>query len=661
MLFRSVYPPAVKKFMKQYIALLKMVAVHNIDGYVNPWNGNKLTEIYGGFFRGKGFYLPHGVDTGLYEFAPDAREGVKASGTNVKVDFKTTRESLAISTEEQQQRAVLISTIKAGLVGYVSSRGRVSVQGSVGRGTDLPGQYDVDIIALLKSGFDGTRDGTAALDAIKRSLETKGYRLDHTGSRPHNGSQWLLSGVVYNSTGRPLTKFEVTLEREKVIYPDLFNKQMSQIEERYSSSGREAVLADIRLMKHLLQNVVESYKWYHGGLSGIGAEQLVIQSGGTTNNGWQVQGLGSFAKAMQLIYDQGYDKQNRTIRSVEAVRTGFQVFNMDGSNILSNLNEWSWRRLVHAARVYVEGSTNGDAFDSPDQLRYSLEYAVGYRKNAVKGYELVVDRNTGQRLGSQSTYDFERVGEDRFYVFATSADQVRAFENGEFTSYIRKSVDAAMTGAPAKQEQYNTAVDKDIDGLVSLLENPNLGEAEKRDALDRALGVIDRVKGSTGDLFQADRAVWAFTSLADIGAGNEATESFRELLDRGYSGIDLVRALNGDFVVDEAVRATSGVGSLNQSFSSVVSAAVSGNSLADTGATRDSAQKGGIDFNPTRMDLNVMNGGRGIQYNFDPAMIQRLQNSTGFTPVIIDIQPMTTSVPMFLGLRDAADKLAAVR
>ena len=72
-------------------------------------------------------------------------------------------------------------------------------------------------------------------------------------------------------------------------------------------------------------------------------------------------------------------------------------------------------------------------------------------------------------------------------------------------------------------------------------------------------------------------------------------------------------------------------------------------------------EKGGIDFNSAKMNLDIMNGGHGIEYNFDPAMIQQLQNSPGFTPEVIDIQPMTTSVPMFLGLNDGADKMAAVR
>ncbi len=66
------------------------------------------------------------------------------------------------------------------------------------------------------------------------------------------------------------------------------------------------------------------------------------------------------------------------------------------------------------------------------------------------------------------------------------------------------------------------------------------------------------------------------------------------------------------------------------------------------------ADNGGIDLTRDRMGLQVHSGGQGVQFNFDPAMIQQLQNAPGLAPVIIDIQPMTTTVPMFLGLKDDA-------
>ena len=52
------------------------------------------------------------------------------------------------------------------------------------------------------------------------------------------------------------------------------------------------------------------------------------------------------------------------------------------------------------------------------------------------------------------------------------------------------------------------------------------------------------------------------------------------------------------------------------------------------------------------MGLKVQGEGQGVQFKFDPAMIQQLQHSSGLTPVIIDIRPMAVTVPMFLGAND---------
>ncbi len=67
-------------------------------------------------------------------------------------------------------------------------------------------------------------------------------------------------------------------------------------------------------------------------------------------------------------------------------------------------------------------------------------------------------------------------------------------------------------------------------------------------------------------------------------------------------------------------------------------------------ADADMAKKGGIDFTRDRMIFYIQNAGQGVHFKFDPAMIQQLQNASGLTAVIIDIRPMTTTVPVFLGL-----------
>ncbi|MBF0490440.1 MAG: hypothetical protein HQL15_07435 [Candidatus Omnitrophica bacterium] len=61
---------------------------------------------------------------------------------------------------------------------------------------------------------------------------------------------------------------------------------------------------------------------------------------------------------------------------------------------------------------------------------------------------------------------------------------------------------------------------------------------------------------------------------------------------------------------------------------------------------------GGIDLTSDKA-MQVKNDGNGeIKFHLDPTQLAQLQNASGFTPVIIGIQPMT-DIKLFLGLNDA--------
>ena len=67
--------------------------------------------------------------------------------------------------------------------------------------------------------------------------------------------------------------------------------------------------------------------------------------------------------------------------------------------------------------------------------------------------------------------------------------------------------------------------------------------------------------------------------------------------------------------------------------------------------TRTIVSKGGIDFNFGRIKLVNQENSSSIEFRIDPAQLQQLQNATGFSPVIIGIQPIN-SLNGFLGLAD---------
>ncbi len=59
--------------------------------------------------------------------------------------------------------------------------------------------------------------------------------------------------------------------------------------------------------------------------------------------------------------------------------------------------------------------------------------------------------------------------------------------------------------------------------------------------------------------------------------------------------------------------------------------------------------KGGIDFNSSKLNLQVQDGGLKIHFQVDPAMVEQIENAAGLTPDIISIQPAADIRP-FLGL-----------
>ena len=71
------------------------------------------------------------------------------------------------------------------------------------------------------------------------------------------------------------------------------------------------------------------------------------------------------------------------------------------------------------------------------------------------------------------------------------------------------------------------------------------------------------------------------------------------------------------------------------------------------------AGRGGIDLTPANMNLQTRNNNVEIRFHMDPAMLQQLQNAPGFTPVIINIRPMT-DLRLFLGLSDNSRQTASL-
>ena len=73
--------------------------------------------------------------------------------------------------------------------------------------------------------------------------------------------------------------------------------------------------------------------------------------------------------------------------------------------------------------------------------------------------------------------------------------------------------------------------------------------------------------------------------------------------------------------------------------------------IEDQAQVGQEAKKGGIDFNPSKMRVEVKGDDQGIQFHVDPAMIKQFQDAPGFVPVIINIQPVS-DLRVFLELKE---------
>ena len=62
---------------------------------------------------------------------------------------------------------------------------------------------------------------------------------------------------------------------------------------------------------------------------------------------------------------------------------------------------------------------------------------------------------------------------------------------------------------------------------------------------------------------------------------------------------------------------------------------------------------GGIDLTPIKIKLQTMSAGEGIKFHIDRAELDRLQNASGFVPVITNIQPLGDLKQFLLGQNTA--------
>ncbi|MDD5628664.1 MAG: RNB domain-containing ribonuclease [Elusimicrobia bacterium] len=130
-------------------------------------------------------------------------------------------------------------------------------------------------------------------------------------------------------------------------YPDYFASQLSAARRSGGPAAAEALLRDIRLAKRLFTEAIGSYKPWKGGPSGVGVEQMVMQSGG-------------FDQLMARVLEAAYEPNGQP-RGLKKARQHWTVDNpfMEPKNFLDLMSEGSWNRLAYAAKAYADAKAAG--------------------------------------------------------------------------------------------------------------------------------------------------------------------------------------------------------------------------------------------------------------------------------------------------------------
>ncbi|MBI5594707.1 MAG: RNB domain-containing ribonuclease [Elusimicrobia bacterium] len=129
-------------------------------------------------------------------------------------------------------------------------------------------------------------------------------------------------------------------------YPGAFDAQLAALER--VGVPRGAALADIRLAKRFFTGVLGSYKAWQGGPSGVGVEQMVLQSGG------------SFDGMMAKMYDAAFEADGLE-RGAKKARRHWLVKNqfMAPANFVDLISDKAWTKLAFAAKAYREAKAAG--------------------------------------------------------------------------------------------------------------------------------------------------------------------------------------------------------------------------------------------------------------------------------------------------------------
>lgn len=255
---------------------------------------------------------------------------------------------------------------------------RLVETGSSVRGTEHTAFPDLDLTLLFATNQDRMtfwRNLKGPLfSAMEEGLRFNGLQLVRAipGRHDNPGTLWTLLISKPGKPGQALVQITLDIGITQRLAVDYMKDQLTQ----WQTLGGtlEAYQNEVRRLKRWLHFEVKAYTKKEGGLTGYGAEQLLLQSGGFRpgSHGRELTGLGTFDQVVKWIAKEGIDDQGR-LRTHAQVLERAVVFDVEsGKNLLSAMSEEAWYALVKAARQQVRGAgqsvSQRASVDLPDEI-----------------------------------------------------------------------------------------------------------------------------------------------------------------------------------------------------------------------------------------------------------------------------------------------------
>ena len=357
---------------------------------------------------------------------------------------------------------------------------RVVSRGSSARATYEDKFPDHDLMVELPSGWTRARvkeEMTARTPAIREALERSllastallGYsglrvsvggkiQLSDPATRSVDEGVYMLPVQVFDANHQPVLDIDVTFTNRRKYtndYPGYFADQLRHVSQIGGQEAVGTVLSSIRLAKGFFKQVVGAYKVWRGGPSGVGVEQMIMQSGVVDNadKGRTISEIGDFDKFIDRIHAAAFTESGLARTPAEA-KAEWVVYNpfRAPANFVEHISDRAWRRLATAARAYrnAKGMGRPTSFAELAQARRTpivmkAEAEIPVRKTVALTLEFStrMDRRAVDRALRDTARDMDAGGDQVLDIQALNVGP-RAQGNREYRVNLLVASEASV-------------------------------------------------------------------------------------------------------------------------------------------------------------------------------------------------------------------------